>query len=56
MLAGKKTFIFCGLAAVFALACGMGLIDGETPESKAILTCLFSAAGISLRLGVKNGG
>lgn len=56
MLKGKKTFICCGLAALAALAAAFEYVDGESAEFQALLTCLFAGAGISLRLGVKNGG
>ena len=56
MLKGKKTYICCAFAALTALAAAFGFIDGDSSEFKAVLTCLFAGAGISLRLGVANGG
>ena len=56
MLQGKKTYICCGLAALAALAAAFEFIDGDSAEFRDVLTCLFAGAGISLRLGVKNGG
>ena len=57
MLKGKKTYIFCVLAALSSMGAAMGYLDGDSAEFKALLTCLFAGAGVSLRLGVaKNGG
>jgi len=56
MLKGKKTYICCVLAAVASLAAALGFVDGDTREFQAVLTCLFAGAGMSLRLGVANGG
>ena len=56
MLAGKKTYICCVLVALASLAAGLGFVDGDSAEFKAVLTCLFAGAGVSLRMGVKSGG
>jgi len=55
VLKGKKTYICCAFAALASLAAALGWVDGDSSEFKAVLTCLFAGAGISLRLGVANG-